>query len=315
MLRKGGNMLSTKTSIRNFEFDNPFMNASGVMCYDRNELTQMMDSVAATFVTKTATLEERAGNPLPRYKSTELGSINSMGLPNMGIEYYLEFLETLPEDMTVFLSTTGLSKNEIHTLLKRIKESNFNGLVELNLSCPNVVGKPQLAYDFEATDTILSEVFEYFDKPLGIKLPPYFDMVHFDMAAAIFNKYDLAFVNCVNSIGNGLVIEDESVVIKPKAGFGGIGGDYIKPTALANVNAFYKRLKPSIKIIGTGGVKSGVDAFQHILCGATMVQIGTALQEEGTAIFEKVLTELKEIMHDKGYKSLDDFRGKLKVIE
>lgn len=84
----------------------------------------------------------------------------------------------------------------------------------------------------------------------------------------------------MNSIGNGLYIEDESVVIKPKNGFGGIGGDYIKPTALANVHAFYQRLKPEIQIIGTGGVKSGRDAFEHILCGASMVQVGTALQKK-----------------------------------
>lgn len=52
------------------------------------------------------------------------------------------------------------------------------GLVELNLSCPNVPGKPQIAYDFETTE-ILTEVFSYFTKPLGVKLPPYFDIVHF----------------------------------------------------------------------------------------------------------------------------------------
>lgn len=76
------------------------------------------------------------------------------------------------------------------------------------------------------------------------------------------------------------MIEDETVVIKPKNGFGGLGGDYIKPTALANVHAFYKRLNPSIQIIGTGGVKTGRDAFEHILCGASMVQLGTVLQKK-----------------------------------
>ncbi len=55
-------------------------------------------------------------------------------------------------------------------------------MTELNLSCPNVPGKPQIAYDFETTETILREVFTYFTKPLGIKLPPYFDIVHFDQA-------------------------------------------------------------------------------------------------------------------------------------
>ena len=161
----------------------------------------------------------------------------------------------------------------------------------------------------------MAEAFAYFTKPLGIKLPPYFDIVHFDQAATIFNKYPLKFVNCVNSIGNGLYIEDESVVIRPKNGFGGIGGQYIKPTALANVHAFYQRLKPEIQIIGTGGVLTGRDAFEHILCGASMVQVGTTLHKEGVAAFERITSELKDIMEEKGYESLEDFRGKLKYIE
>ena len=157
--------------------------------------------------------------------------------------------------------------------------------------------------------------FAYFTKPLGIKLPPYFDIVHFDQAAAIFNKYPLKFVNCVNSIGNGLYIEDESVVIRPKNGFGGIGGEYIKPTALANVHAFYQRLNPQIQIIGTGGVLTGRDAFEHILCGASMVQVGTTLHKEGVGAFERITNELKEIMAEKGYESIEDFRGKLRYID
>lgn len=280
----------------------------------RQELAEIEASAAGSFVTKTGTLEERQGNPEPRYSDTALGSINSMGLPNLGFQYYLDYvieLQDQPQSKNHFLSLVGLSPEETHIILKAVQASEYQGLVELNLSCPNVPGKPQIAYDFETTESILSEVFSYFTKPLGVKLPPYFDIVHFDQAAAVFNKYPLVFVNCINSIGNGLVIEDETVVIKPKNGFGGIGGDYVKPTALANVHAFYQRLNPSIQIIGTGGVKSGRDAFEHILCGASMVQIGTALHQEGPSIFERITNELKAIMIEKGYQSLEDFRGKL----
>ena len=132
--------------------------------------------------------------------------------------------------------------------------------------------------------------------------------------AELFNRHPLKFVNCVNSIGNGMYIEDESVVIRPKNGFGGIGGQYIKPTALANVHAFYQRLDPSIHIIGTGGVYSGRDAFEHILCGASMVQIGTALHQQGVGIFERISLELKAIMAQKGYEKLEDIKGKLKYL-
>lgn len=307
-------MPSTATTIGNFAFDNCLMNAAGVYCMTRQELAEIEASAAGSFVTKTGTLEERQGNPEPRYFDTALGSINSMGLPNLGFQYYLDYvieLQDQPQSKNHFLSLVGLSPEETHIILKAVQASEYQGLVELNLSCPNVPGKPQIAYDFETTENILSEVFSYFTKPLGVKLPPYFDIVHFDQAAAVFNKYPLVFVNCINSIGNGLVIEDETVVIKPKNGFGGIGGDYVKPTALANVHAFYQRLNPSIQIIGTGGVKSGRDAFEHILCGASMVQIGTALHQEGPSIFERITNELKAIMIEKGYQSLEDFRGKL----
>ncbi|WP_159563973.1 dihydroorotate oxidase [Streptococcus halichoeri] len=310
-------MVSTATQIATFTFDNCLMNAAGVYCMTKEELLAIDASLAGSFVTKTGTLEARSGNPEPRYKATKLGSINSMGLPNHGFAYYLDFVTELqqkPNSKQHFLSLVGLSPEDTHTILKTVQQSDYQGLVELNLSCPNVPGKPQIAYDFEATDLILKEIFQYYTKPLGIKLPPYFDMVHFDQAAAIFNQYPLSFVNCVNSIGNGLVLDDEQVVIKPKNGFGGIGGAYIKPTALANVHAFYQRLKPSIAIIGTGGVASGRDAFEHILCGASMVQIGTALQQEGPEIFQRITTELKAIMSEKGYETLADFRGKLHYL-
>ena len=309
-------MVSTATHLGNFQFENCLMNAAGVYCMTREELAQIDQSKAAAFVTKTGTLLARSGNEEPRYVDVPLGSINSMGLPNHGFHYYLDYvIELQAQGKSHVLSVVGLSPEDTHTILKTIQDSSYEGLVELNLSCPNVPGKPQIAYDFEMTEQLLSEVFRYYTKPLGIKLPPYFDIVHFDQAAAIFNQFPLVFVNCINSIGNGLIVNDETVLIKPKDGFGGIGGEYIKPTALANVHAFYKRLNPQIQIIGTGGVRTGRDAFEHILCGASMVQIGTALHQEGPESFERITNELKAIMLEKGYRTLDDFRGKLQYIQ
>lgn len=296
------------------------MNASGVHCMTVKELEELSASKAGAFITKSATTSERQGNPEPRYYSVPLGSINSMGLPNEGFDYYLNYVikyqkehagEAIP-----FFSVAGMSLDENLNLLQKIEESEFKGVTELNLSCPNVPGKPQVAYDFEMTEQILNSVFKFFKKPLGVKLPPYFDFAHFDTMAKILNQFPLAYVNCINSIGNGLYIDvnEESVVVKPKNGFGGIGGEYIKPTALANVRAFYTRLNPNIKIIGTGGIKTGQDAFEHLLCGATMLQVGTELYKEGVSIFARLEKELKEIMDQKGYSSIDEFRGKLKSL-
>ena len=244
-----------------------------------------------------------------------------MGLPNLGFSYYLEYAlayEKVQENQNqpLFFSIAGMSVQENLEMLEKIEKSGFNGITELNLSCPNVPGKPQLAYDFEATYETLKEVFSIFSKPLGIKLPPYFDFAHFDQMADILNQFPLTYVNAINSVGNGLYIdtEQEAVVIKPKEGFGGIGGEYIKPTALANVRAFYTRLKPEIQIIGTGGIRTGQDAFEHLLCGASMLQIGTELHKEGTEIFSRIIKELTQIMSEKGYTSIDEFKGKLRTI-
>ena len=307
-----------QTTFLDYTYENPLMNASGVHCMTVEELTALENSAAGAFITKSATLAPREGNPEPRYADVPLGSINSMGLPNNGVDYYLDYAlkYQMNHEAPLFFSVAGTSVDENIALLQKIQDSDFQGITELNLSCPNVPGKPQMAYDFPLTEKILTEVFQFFTKPLGVKLPPYFDMAHFDQMAEILNKFPLTYVNSINSIGNGLYIDPESdqVVIRPKEGFGGIGGEYVKPTALANVRAFATRLKPEIKIIGTGGILTGQDAYEHLLCGATMLQIGTQLQKEGPAIFERIAQELEAIMKKKGYQSIADFRGKVKTI-
>ena len=123
-------------------------------------------------------------------------------------------------------------------------------------------------------------------------------------------------MNLINSVGNGLVIDPqrETPVIKPKGGFGGLGGSLIKPVALANVRAFWKLLGGRIPIIGTGGVMQGLDAFEHILCGASAVQVGTVLVEEGLGVFERLERELAAELGARGGRRVEDYRGRLKEL-
>jgi len=305
-----------------FTFNKALLNASGVMCQSIDEINAVLSNeYTGSVVTKSSTPAAREGNPLPRYSvlKADLGTINSSGLPNYGFQYYLDYVldQQNATDKPIFFSIAGVTKQDNLDMLHQLQDSEFTGLVELNLSCPNVPGKPQTAYDFAGTAALLAEVFTFFTKPLGVKLPPYFDMAHFDEIATILNKYPLTFVNTINSIGNGLVIDEntDTVVIKPKGGFGGLGGTLVKATALANVRALRERLNPSIQIIGTGGVTSGRDVYEHILCGADLVEVGSALSVEGVEIFARLEKELAEIMKAKGYQTLADFRGKLNVIQ
>ena len=145
---------------------------------------------------------------------------------------------------------------------------------------------------------------------------PYFDVVDFERYARLFSQYDLAFITSINSIPNGLIVdfETETVAIKPKNGLGGLGGAYIKPTTLANIHLFYELMDKKVAIIGCGGIENGQDVFEHILCGASAVQIGTQLMKEGIGVFERLATELQAIMKQKNYDSIGDFKGKLKTI-
>ena len=308
---------SLQSSIAGLPLDSCLMNASGVHCTREEELQDLLLADTAALVTKSCTLEFREGNPEPRYASIPHGSINSMGLPNMGIRYYLNFIEEFQKTTSkpLILSIAGLSKSENLELLKLAGNTESLSLIELNLSCPNVPGKPQTAYDFEETKILLEEAFSICSKPIGVKLPPYFDMAHFDGMAEILRQFPLAYVCCVNSLGNGLWVNSntESVVIKPKGGFGGVGGLFIKATALANVRMFSKLL-PETDIVGCGGVETGEDAFQLILCGASLVQVGTCLWEEGPSAFGRISEELKTIMQQKGYQSIADFKGQLKEL-
>ena len=93
----------------------------------------------------------------------------------------------------------------------------------------------------------------------------------------------------------------------------GIGGKGIKPFGLSNVRKFRELLPDSIQIIGVGGIFSGMDVFEYILCGADAVQIGTAFMQQGPEIYNRIETELVDIMQKKSYSKLNDFRNCLKV--
>jgi dihydroorotate dehydrogenase (fumarate) len=321
-------MTDISTTINGIPLTSVVSNASGVMCTTKDQLAILAndDRIGAIF-TKSCTLNRRDGNPSPRYYSVHGSSINSMGLPNEGIDYYLQAAKTLGHRKPMFISVAGLTMDENVQLMKQIDSVSHGGEdagiagVELNLSCPNVPGKPQIGYDFEASSELLRRVTETIGNELkfGIKLPPYFDPIHFQMMYDAISPFQnrIGWVTCINSIGNGLVIDpiSETTVIAPKRGLGGIGGQAIKATALANVHSFRALLPDSIDIIGCGGITRGMDIFEHILCGATAVQIGTLLQDNSLTSIGYALTELKGIMQIKGYRKLADFRGRLRVAD
>ncbi|GAB1724033.1 MAG: dihydroorotate oxidase [Nitrospira sp. CR1.1] len=308
--------MNLSTTIAGVTFPSCFMNASGALCMTREELLALGRSRAGAIVTKSMTVEPRNGNPEPRYYGFPSGSINSMGLPNLG---YLAYAELIPElkqfGKPVIASIAGLCEDDFLTMARVINQANPD-LIEVNLSCPNIPGKPQIAYDPVDSERLLKRVRPLITVPMGVKLPPYFDPAHHAVMAEVIGRCGVDYLNLINSVGNGLVIDPkrETPVIKPKGGFGGLGGALIKPVALANVRAFWKLLAGRIPIIGTGGVMQGSDAFEHVLCGASAVQVGTVLVEEGLGVFERLERELEGELASRGGQRMEAYRGRLKEL-
>jgi dihydroorotate dehydrogenase (fumarate) len=305
--------------------ESPIINASGCWCMTENELNDINNSESGAIVSKSSTLEPREGNKEPRFYMDDIGSINSMGAPNLGYEFYGKLGQTY-ENKPFIQSILPFSIQELHIMLLSLghnnKENNIN--IELNVSCPNIStdanvssrrlekNKDIIGYDFKELEKYLKELEKYskFTYLFGLKLPPYYKLSDFEKVSELLLKYSfIYFITCINSIVNGFIMNCNKPAILPNLSNGGIGGLYCKPTALANVRNFSILLKDKIKIIGCGGIKTGQDIYEYLLCGATAVQVGTELIREGPEIFSRLKKELIEVMKKNNYELINDFRG------
>ena len=129
--------------------------------------------------------------------------------------------------------------------------------------------------------------------------------------ANVFITCEIAFITCVNSAGNSLVIDPwkEKTVIAPKRG--GITGAFLKPIALGNVNAYCELVQGKIPVIGAGGIFLGTEVFEFLLAGASVVQVGTCFLKEGTGVFSRLENEFDFFMKEKGYAKTEEVIGRL----
>ncbi len=191
---------------KNLIFNTCFMNASGPLCSTYEVLSEIGKSNSGAVVLKSATIEPRDGNPGPRYFENNLISINSMGLPNPGYKKLIEIIPKLKEfNKPIIASISGFSKEDY---LEMVREFDSKGadILEINLSCPNIVGKPQAGYNFEYSKEVLEAVRKITTKPIAVKLPPYLDLVHQKQIAEILINAKVDFAVLINSVGNCLVI-------------------------------------------------------------------------------------------------------------
>lgn len=292
-----------KLKLRNFIY-----NAAGVWDTTTSQLGDLTSSpYCGAITTKSCTIVPRKGNNYPKYHFTSTFSINSNGLENMGLDYYLNYKSHKP----IFYSIGGLSDTERIQMLETTFDLERDNIgVELNLSCPNL-GTCGPAYKSHTLIESLRKIFEAVGRPthtFGLKLPPYFIPEDFRSIADVLDAYKntIDFITCINSVPNAVDfdINNDMPTIVPNGGYGGLGGATILPIALSNVKHFadiFKEDKIDIAVIGCGGVTTGADVYKHRLAGATAVQVGTHLWQNGPDIFRQLHDEYYLIMQRKGF--------------
>jgi dihydroorotate dehydrogenase (NAD+) catalytic subunit len=259
------------------ELAHPVINASGT--FDAIAARRAFgDALAeqfpfAAFVSKTVTLAPREGNPPPRLWELAAGMINSIGLPNKGLERYLS--EDLPEltgllPVPLVVNVMGFSIDEVAQLVSAFAEREEVAALELNVSCPNVETGLMMGAEPGEVSALLERVRPLTAKPLIVKLTPNAT----DVAAVARAAEDAgaSAISLINTI-RGMALDPRSG--EPWLGgvTGGISGPAVRAAALAQVYSVSRAVK--IPIVGMGGIQSGQNALDLLRSGATVVAVGT----------------------------------------
>lgn len=301
------------TKIGKVVFKNPIWVASGTFGYGQEYEDFLNLNEVGAIVTKTITLEAREGNPPPRIIETPSGMLNSIGLENKGVshfkEEYLPFLKKLNTRLVV--SIAGSTKAEFVKCAEELTGKLKPDVLELNLSCPNVSHKGAkgllFSQDAKITKSIISAVRKRAACALIAKLTPNVTDITAIARAAEAGGADA--VSLVNTYF-GMAVDLEQW--KPALGnvTGGLSGPAIKPMALKAVWDVSRSVK--VPVVGIGGIMTGLDAVEFMLCGASAVQVGTANFADPDA-HARILGEFKEYLRSKKIDKANKLVGKLKA--
>jgi dihydroorotate dehydrogenase (NAD+) catalytic subunit len=227
----------------------------------------------SAFVSKTITCKPRAGNPPPRLYETPAGLINSIGLPNKGLEGYLR--DDLPElarlPVPLITNVMGSTAAEIATLVEAVDARAEIDAIELNVSCPNVLTGLDIGADPRELEAVVARIRPISAKPLIVKLTPNASDVPAAAQAAEAAGADA--VSLINTLRAYAPHPRASGTPWLGGGSGGLSGPAIRAVALAQVAAVARRV--AIPIVGMGGIQSGRHAADLLDAGATVVAVGT----------------------------------------
>lgn len=297
-------MTDLSVNIAGIKMKNPVVTASGTFgfgqeygkYYDLNKL--------GGIVVKGLTLKPREGNKPPRIAETPAGILNSVGLQNPGVEYFLkQELPMLRRYDTAVIANIGGNTVEEYCTIAEVLGDSVDG-IELNISCPNVKeGCVAFGTKPEAVLNITESVKKYCKVPLIVKLSPNVTDIKEIAAAAEAGGADgLSLINTL--LGMAIDINTRRPVLANAVG--GLSGPAIKPIAVRMVWQVSQTVK--IPIVGMGGIGTWEDAIEFILAGADAVAVGTASFINPYAPLE-IIEGIKDYMSKNSFNNIKSLKA------
>lgn len=299
-------MVDISMTIAGVHFKRPLVLASGVMDEDAGSMLRMVKGGAGGVVTKSIGMNPRCGHANPTVVEVEGGWLNAMGLPNPGIDEYLDEVSSFKSrcDVPVIGSIFGGDAEEFCMLAKKMQQSKVE-MLELNVSCPHAKGFGlQLGSDPELVENIVSSVKSCVSVPVFVKLSPNVtDIVKIGAAAVDGGADGLVAINTVKAMA--INVDLRAPVLSN--GFGGLCGPAIRPIGVRCIYELFEAL--DIPLIGVGGICSGSDVLEYLMAGASLVEVGIGVEKRGIDVFSCVSDELSEWMNKNKIDSLCDLVG------
>jgi len=302
--------INMEVKIGKLKLKNPVMVASGTFGYAEEFKDFINFNQLGAIITKTITMKPRQGNPMPRTCETPAGMLNSIGLENPGLEFFIRekipYLKRLGPPLIVSISAEH-GVQEFIELTRRLDKIEGVSGIELNISCPNLKKDKLIAQNADDTFKTVSAVRKNTAKLLITKLSPNVtDIAEIAQAAEEAGSDALALINTLS----GMSIDIYSRSPKIASVTAGLSGPAIRPVAVRMVWQVHKKAK--IPIIGSGGIMDVESALEFFIAGANCVSIGTANFINPKVSIE-IIRGLKKYLKENKIERIDQLIGSLKT--
>ncbi|MCK5762836.1 MAG: dihydroorotate dehydrogenase [Clostridiales bacterium] len=299
-------MNKLSVDLNGLKLNNPVTVASGTFGFGREFAEFFNLSNLGAISVKGLTLKEKLGNPAPRIIETKSGLINSVGLQNPGIEYFIK--EEIPflrqYDTKIIVNINGDNIDEYAMIADGLNDVDVDS-IEVNISCPNVKNGGMLfGTDPDIAYKVVKKVKKISRHHIIVKLTP--NVTDIKVIAKAVEEAGAQAISLVNTFSAMKIdIDSQKPVLARKSG--GLSGPAIKPLAVRLVYDAYSAV--DIPILGMGGIANSDDAIEFMLAGASAVAVGT-YNFINPLVTQEIIDGISDYMKRKKISDINEIIGR-----